>query len=313
MSGSLTPANADGSRGPHFYLGTGHLPASVAHPVLDAYFEAGGRYLDTARVYDDNEAIIGEWLRTRGVAAEMHLLTKGGHPDLANWVPRLSEQEVEADAQQSLAALGVARVDAYLLHRDDPATPIADVAATLRELVGRGVTRTIGVSNWSAERLGDLAGELERAGGPRLDYVSNYFGLARVGAGFIPGAQGTSAELLEMAQRLGIRLLAWMPRAHGYFGGASDPRLKAFDTTESRRRRNLLHEVAAEHGVEPGALLTRWLLTIHPVITPVFSTTRTDGVRELFRDGADTDLDAAAHELSDRVGPGWADAGQFSS
>jgi hypothetical protein len=66
------------------------------------------------------------------------------------------------------------------------------------------------------------------------------------------------------------------------------------------------------HEVEPGALLTRWLTTVDPTITPVFSTTRTDGVRELFRDGANADLDAAAHDLTARIGPGWLNAGQFA-
>ena len=71
-------------------------------------------------------------------------------------------------------------------------------------------------------------------------------------------------------------------------------------------------EVAAEHGIDANALLTRWLMTVDPAITPVFSTTRTEGIGELFRDGAHAGLDAAARELTDRVGPGWADAGRFS-
>jgi aryl-alcohol dehydrogenase-like predicted oxidoreductase len=296
-----------------FYLGTGHLPGSVAHSILDRYFEAGGRHLDTARVYDDNEDVIGEWLRTRGVAAEMHLLTKGGHPHLADWQPRLSKEDVSADARQSLAALGVEQVDAYLLHRDDPSRPVAELAATLRGLVEKGVTRTIGVSNWTTQRVRELVDELDRSGGPRVAYVSNYFGLARVGGGFIPGARATDAAMLGLASRLGIRLLAWMPRAHGYFGGVSNPRGMAFDTAESRRRRDLLHRVAAERGVDAGALLTRWLMTVDPMVTPVFSTTRPAGIAELFRDAGSADLDAAARDLTDRVGPGWADAGEFNS
>lgn len=296
-----------------FYLGTGHLPASVAHPVLDAYFEAGGRHLDTARVYDDNEAVLGEWLRTRGVAAEMCLLTKGGHPDMSDWRPRLSENEVVDDAHESLSELGVAQVDAYLLHRDDPATPIPDIADTLRGLVESGLTRAVGISNWSAPRVRELADELGRTGGPRVEIVSNYFGLARAGGRFIPGAQATDADLVDAVHDLDIRLLAWMPRAHGYFAGVTDPRLQAFDTPESRRRRRLLQEVAGEHGVRPGALLTRWLLTVDPNITPVFSTTRTAGIGELFGDAARTDLDTAVAELSRRVGPGWVDTGCFTA
>jgi aryl-alcohol dehydrogenase-like predicted oxidoreductase len=298
---------------PTFYLGTGHLPAPVAHPLLDAYFAAGGRHLDTARVYEDNEAVLGEWLRTRGVAAEMHVLTKGGHPDMEDWRPRLSEKEVRDDAHESLSQLGVAQVDCYLLHRDDPGPPVIDIAETLRGLVESGVTRTVGLSNWSAPRVRELTGALGRTGGPRVEIVSNYFGLARAGGRFIPGAQATDADLVDAVHELGIRLLAWMPRAHGYFGGVSDPRLQAFDTPESRRRGAILREVAAAHDAQPGALLTRWLLTVDPAVTPVFSTTRPAGIRERFADGGNADLDTAVAELSRRVGPGWVDAGHFAS
>jgi aryl-alcohol dehydrogenase-like predicted oxidoreductase len=295
-----------------FYLGTGHIQAPVAHRILDEYFAGGGRHLDTARVYDDNEEILGEWIRTRGVAADVRLLTKGGHPDMPGWAPRLSEKDVLADARKSLSVLGLGQVDVYLLHRDDPATPIAEIANTLRAIVSAGYARSIGVSNWSAARVRELVAELDSTDGPRVGYISNYFGLARVGGGFIPGAHSTDPDLLNVLHEHQIHLVAWMPRAHGYFAGASGPRLSAFDTPESRRRRDLLHEVAGKHGVDPGGLLTRWLMIVDPHITPVFSTTRPEGVLELFRDAADTQLDRAAHELTDRVGRGWTDAGAFT-
>ena len=55
--------------------------------VLDAFYEAGGRMIDSADVYSawapghkggESESFIGRWLESRGVRAEMRLHTKTG-------------------------------------------------------------------------------------------------------------------------------------------------------------------------------------------------------------------------------------------
>ena len=55
--------------------------------VLDAFYEAGGRMVDTADVYSawvpghkggESEAVLGEWLESRGVRREMRVHTKTG-------------------------------------------------------------------------------------------------------------------------------------------------------------------------------------------------------------------------------------------
>src|SRR5262245_39678547 len=111
--------------------------------TLDAYYDAGGRDLDTARVYGDSEKTIGTWIRTRGIEHEIRVLTKGGCSPPGRRKPRLGRSEVFSDAARSLELLGLAQVETYLLHRDDPATPVDAIAETLIALLDRGVTRQI--------------------------------------------------------------------------------------------------------------------------------------------------------------------------
>src|SRR5690606_36225521 len=55
--------------------------------VLDRFYEAGGRMLDTAQGYSiwieghvggESEAVIGKWLHARGVRTDMRIATKTG-------------------------------------------------------------------------------------------------------------------------------------------------------------------------------------------------------------------------------------------
>jgi aryl-alcohol dehydrogenase-like predicted oxidoreductase len=49
-----------------FFLGTGSIDSPDQFDVADAYFEAGGRNFDTARVYGISELTVGQWIASRG-------------------------------------------------------------------------------------------------------------------------------------------------------------------------------------------------------------------------------------------------------
>ena len=48
--------------------------------LLDAFYNAGGNFIDTANGYQDeaSEAIIGEWMETRGIRDQIVIATKVG-------------------------------------------------------------------------------------------------------------------------------------------------------------------------------------------------------------------------------------------
>lgn len=59
---------------------TGTIAKEEAFKLLDAYYEAGGNFIDTANMYHDgqSEEYIGEWIESRGVREQVVLATKVG-------------------------------------------------------------------------------------------------------------------------------------------------------------------------------------------------------------------------------------------
>ena len=104
-----------------------------SYAVLDAFYEAGGRMIDTAEGYSawvpghvggESERVIGAWLESRGVRADMRIGTKtgmGGSPG------SLRPENVARALQGSLERLRTDYVDLYYIHRDDRVTPFDEV------------------------------------------------------------------------------------------------------------------------------------------------------------------------------------------
>ncbi len=58
--------------------GMGAMDKESSFALLDAYFEAGGNFIDTANCYQDetSEEFIGEWMDQRGIRDQMVIATK---------------------------------------------------------------------------------------------------------------------------------------------------------------------------------------------------------------------------------------------
>src|SRR5258708_24030433 len=111
--------------------------------------------LDTAPVYGggDSERAIGCWLRERGRRDDVLILTKGVHPFLSDWIPRVNPAALAQDLGESRERLGVETIDLYLLHRDDPSVSVGSLVDCLNEHVAAGRIRAFGVSNWTHQRI----------------------------------------------------------------------------------------------------------------------------------------------------------------
>src|SRR5439155_22772323 len=108
-----------------------HAPPDVSLELFDAWRELGGNVVDTGRQYGNAESIVGRWLRERGCREDVVVVTKGGHYDEETGRPRVAPGDVDADLEESLAALGVGAGDLYLLHRDDPTRPAGEIVEHL--------------------------------------------------------------------------------------------------------------------------------------------------------------------------------------
>ena len=140
----------------------GTCPEAQAHEFLSAFYEKGGNFIDTARVYGDfkasnngvSEKVIGSWLSKNHIRDNIFLSTKGAHPALGDMAhPRLSHDEILGDMCFSLEDLQTDCVDIYWLHRDNALLPVGGIMETLTELTEKGYTKYVGASNWSAERI----------------------------------------------------------------------------------------------------------------------------------------------------------------
>lgn len=295
-----------------YVLGTVWFGRVSPREVLDTFYELGGRELDTARAYPGSESAIGEWARSRGVTEDLHIITKGGHPDHATNASRLSYADLNDDLSVSLEELGRDSVNSFLLHRDDRETPAAEIAAALSDIVASGRAHSIGVSNWRADRVESLARELESIGGPSLSWVSNAYGLAAVsGPPPFPGIETAEPDLLDLRQDLGFRILAWSAMSQGYFTGGRSASSPNFDTAENRRRKGVLESVAEAHSARPADVLARWAATADPGIVPVFGPGSADHVREVSAAATNEALDGAVRDLIDRLGPASRDTGRY--
>lgn len=140
--------------------------------LLDAFLDAGGNFIDTARVYSNwvpgelnrSERIIGDWLTDRGVRDRVVVATKGGHFDLADRIPRLSRQEMEIDLQGSLEKLQTDVIDLYYLHRDDISRPVEEILDQLHTFQQAGHIRYYACSNWTVARMQAAHAYAQRAG-----------------------------------------------------------------------------------------------------------------------------------------------------
>ncbi len=127
-------------------FGTFPLKGDEVKAAVRIALDVGYRAFDTAQMYG-NEAEVGDVLAASGLARDELCITTKVHPD------NFAEDRFLPSVEASLKALKVEQVDVLLLHWP----PIeADVAPSLRLLENAraaGLTRAIGVSNYSSTMM----------------------------------------------------------------------------------------------------------------------------------------------------------------
>ncbi len=133
---------ADGAEMPLLGLGVWQIEEGrAAEDAVGWALEAGYRHVDTAQAYG-NEASVGRALAKSGIAREDVFVT-------TKFFPRSSDPV--AEAERSLERLGIEQLDLYLVHWPEggPTWAWSGMEAALE----RGLTRAIGVSNFSVAEL----------------------------------------------------------------------------------------------------------------------------------------------------------------
>jgi len=138
----IESAEAGGASIPLLGLGTWDLRGRTCARIVKQALRLGYRHIDTAEMYD-NERDVGDGLRASGVKRSDVFVTTKIWPD--HFAPR----ELERAARASLSRLRLQEVDLLLLHWPNPRIPLADTLGALAKAKREGLTRYIGVSNFT--------------------------------------------------------------------------------------------------------------------------------------------------------------------
>jgi diketogulonate reductase-like aldo/keto reductase len=214
----------DGQAIPLLGFGTWQVEPGDARRMVAQALRIGYRHIDTAWIYH-NEAAVGDGLRD-GLAAvgvgreDVWLTTK-------IWVAHFERDALLRQAEESAKALGFTP-DLLLLHWPKTTPDVAETIAALNEAKDRGLTRSIGVSNFpSAEFRQAQALSKARLVTNQVEYHP-YLKLT---------------QLLETARELGSSITAWSPLAQGEV--VNDP---------------TIGDIARAHGKSPAQVTLRWLI-----------------------------------------------------
>ncbi len=219
---------AHGANMPAIGFGTMEFPARAAELVTYA-IRCGYRLIDTARKYGTEEQV-GEGIRASGIAREeLWVTTK---------VTELNAREADflRSAETSLKALQLGYVDLLLVHWPQPKVPFAETLGALAKAKRSGMTRHIGVSNFTIAMLDEA---VQVCPEPLITNQIEYHA-------YLP-----QDRMLAALKRHGMILTAYCPVARGKL--LDDP---------------LVGEIAKARGKTPAQICLRWLIQ-QPMVAAV--------------------------------------------
>ncbi|MBC1549797.1 aldo/keto reductase [Listeria sp. FSL L7-1434] len=195
--------------------------ANEAEQAVKDAITAGYRHIDTAQSYMNEEAV-GRGIAASGVdRKELFITTK-------IWVENVSYKGVMSSFDRSLKRLGVDYIDLLLIHQ--PFNDVYGAWMAMEELQAEGKIRAIGVSNFSVDRVIDLAAFNDVT--PQVNQIE-----------VNPFQQQTGN--LEVLRKEGVAVEAWAPFAEGKNDIFNNP---------------VLTKIGAKYDKSAAQVILRWLV-----------------------------------------------------
>lgn len=218
---------ANGAKIPAIGLGTFRLRDEDATEAVKHALGIGYRHIDTAQMYDNEEAV-GKGIAAAPVAREEVFLTTKIWPD------NFGHGDLIAAAKESIARLKSDYVDLMLLHWPSKTIPLKETMLALNEVQTAGLARHIGISNFTTSLIEEATSLTSVP--LAVDQVEYHPYLSQ-------------EKVLEALRAHGMALTAYAPLAHAK---VSDDKV--------------IQEIARAHDKTPGQIALRWLVQQDGVI-----------------------------------------------
>ncbi|KAJ2920061.1 hypothetical protein MD484_g294, partial [Candolleomyces efflorescens] len=271
----------------HEKFGVGYMDKKTSFELLDAFFENGGNFIDTANSYQDgrSEEFIGEWAETRRIRDQVFIATKyTSNPHLHSDDDSIKQKilyggtsvkSMHISVEESLKKLRTSYIDLFYVHFWDYTTTIREIMHALHALVMARKVLYLGISDapaWVVSKANQYA--RDHALTPFVIYQGKWSVMDR----------SFERDIIPMARDEGMALAPWGVLAGGKIrSDAEEERRRQSGekgrtfvspewerTQEEKKVCDSLEVVKGEVGAENiGAVAIAYLLHKTPYVFPI--------------------------------------------
>ncbi|MBR5533785.1 MAG: aldo/keto reductase [Ruminiclostridium sp.] len=204
-------------------FGTWQILGDQCETCVRQALDLGYRLIDTARMYENEEAV-GRGIRASGIPREeIFLTTKVFQPDN-------SYQGTRAAIDQSLLRLDTDYIDLFLIH--EPYEEDRDMVRAMREALEAGKIRALGISNYNKDLYARFVTE----------------------CGLVPAVNQVEAHVLHQQLSLkeamdGTVLQAWSPLTCGQRPVVTDPVLAEIGAKYGKTAAQIALKALVQQGI----------------------------------------------------------------
>lgn len=244
-----------------------------ARLMVERALEAGINFFDTADGYagGQSETMLGQILyqRRQDVVIATKVGFRTGEPITQ---AGLSRQHIINSCEGSLKRLNTDYIDLYIVHKEDPYTPLEETLDALNILVQVGKVRYVGYSNWSAWKAA-TALQIQKAHG-WAQFCNGQMNYSLVG-------RDVEYDVVPFMEYAGIGMTVWSPLASGFLSGKytrenlkdTENRLSGFDLLLFDKEFGFkvvdkLRNIAQKYNASVAQIALAWLLT-KPVVSSI--------------------------------------------
>ena len=190
------------------------VEAEKARACLDAAFDAGINFIDTANVYGRGaaETFLGSALKDR--PRDSYVLATKLYFPMTDTDYGLSRAQVEKQLDASLQRLQTDYVDLYQCHRYDSGTPLEETMEALTRAVESGKARYIGFSEWPADKIREAIDLSASRGFAKFVSSQPQYSLVW---------REPEEAVIPLCAENGISQIVWSPLGQGVLTGKYDP------------------------------------------------------------------------------------------